>query len=182
MATNLALAVVSTAFVGVFGFGVRVTLVCVPEPSRPLLFAADKWDPVVTASTKPLPNIRVAIHASRVQRLLERSASCRADAVRERLVVPESRVLQHQPSPRLANATPSLSLVAVSPNPARGVQVVFKSQLLLIGHHLGIRRIHVLGWWGCLLFLKAAKQVRGVREICVEAGQGVRLAVALENS
>lgn len=140
-----------------------------PEPSRALLLAAHKRNPIVTATTQALPDIRITIHAAGIQWLLERGTSSCADAVREGLVVPVRRVLEHQPSPRLADSAPALAFVAVSADPPGGVQVAFKPQVLLTGGHFGVGWIHVLLWGRGLFFAQTAKQVRRVRQLGVAA-------------
>ena len=77
-------------------------LVCMSEPCCTLLLAADKRNPVTAAATEAFPDVWVAVHASDIERLFEGAASGGADAVGERLVVPVGRVLQDQPSSRLA--------------------------------------------------------------------------------
>ena len=63
-------------------------LVGMPEPSGALLLAADQCNPFIAAATEALPDIRIAIHAPLLLRLLERLPSRSADAVAEALVVP----------------------------------------------------------------------------------------------
>jgi hypothetical protein len=154
----------------------------VSEPGGSLLFAADKGNPLLAATTETLPNIRVSIHASLLLGFLERASSGSTNAVRERLVIPEGRVLQHEPSSRLADSTPALSLVAVTSNPSRGVKVALKSQLLLAGNHVGILRVHVLGRWRNLLFSESGVQLRRVRKVGVVPVEASGISVALEHS
>lgn len=157
-------------------------LVRVSEPGGSLLLAADKGNPLLAATTETLPNIRVSIHASLLLGFLERTSGGGANAVRERLVIPEGRVLQHEPSSRLADSTPALSLVAVTSNPSRGVKVAFKSQLLLAGDHIGILGVHVLRRWRDLLFSESRVQLRRVRKVGVVTVEASGISVALKHS
>lgn len=102
-------------------------LISMPEPGGSLLLAADECDPLIATAAEAFPNIRVSVHAALLLGLLERASSGGADTMRERLVVPEGRVLQNEPPAGLADSTPSLSLVTVSSYPSRGVKVAFKS-------------------------------------------------------
>src|SRR2546430_2345853 len=106
-----------------FFFFVFAHLVGVSEPRRAFLLTAHERDPLVATAAKPLPDVRVPVHAARLARLGEGAARGGADAVREALVVPEGRVLEYQPPARLTDAAPPLALVAVAPDPPRRVQV-----------------------------------------------------------
>jgi hypothetical protein len=66
--------------------------------------------------------------------------------VREGLVVPESAVLEHEPSPGLAQPTPALSLVTVPTNPPRGIQIAAEAEILFVRNKVRIGRVHV-GFW-----------------------------------
>lgn len=151
------------------------------EPGGPLLLAADECDPLIAAAAKAFPNIRVAIHASLLLRLLERASGGGADTMRKRLVVPKGRVLQHEPPSGLADSTPSLALIAVSPDPSRGVKVAFKSQFLLAGDHVGILGVHVLSGRRNLLLVESSVQIRRVREIGVVTAKAAGITVALKH-
>jgi hypothetical protein len=155
-------AALSPALGSIFDLGVCVTLVGVPEPSCPLLLAADQSDPFVATTAKSFPDIRVAIHSTRLLGLLERVPRRRADSVGKALVIPESRVLQHQPATGLADATPTLTLVAMATNPFGRVQVAIKSELLLMGNKILVAGIHILGRGRYLLLVKRSIQVRGI--------------------
>lgn len=144
-----------------------VYLVCVSEPGGTLLLRADERDPLVTGAAESLPDVRVPVHAARLLGLLERVARGRTDAVREALVVPEGRVLEHEPTARLADAAPALTLVAVSSHPLWRVQVALKPELLLVRNHVRVGRIHVLGRWGLLLHMQRRIQVGRVRQVRV---------------
>lgn len=79
--------------------------------------------------------------------------------MRERFVVPKGRVLEDEPAARLANATPSLSLVAMSTDPTRRVKVAFETEILLTRGHLRVLGVHILGRRRDLLLAQGAKQV-----------------------
>lgn len=151
----------------ILDLGVRVTLVRVPEPCCTLFLAAHEGDPLVAASTEAFPDIGVPIHAPGLLGLLERIACRSADAVCERLVVPEGRVLQDEPAAGLADSTPTFPLVTVSSHPSGRIEIALKAQLLFVGNEVGIRRVHVLWWRWNLLFMQRGIKVRGVREISV---------------
>ena len=70
-------------------------LVCMPEPRRALFLTTDQRYPIIAAPTESFPDIRVAVHSSRIMRLVELASRCRADSVAEGLVVPEGRVLEN---------------------------------------------------------------------------------------
>lgn len=127
------------------------------EPGGPLLLAAHQCNPVIAATAEALPDVWVSIHAASLLRLLEGVAGGGADAVREALVIPEGRVLEDQPSARLADTTPSLSLVAVAANPSWRVEVTLEAQLLLVGNHVRVLGVHILGWRGNLLLVQGRK-------------------------
>lgn len=171
----------STTLGGIFDLGMRVALrsiisngskwqpqivlnylVCMPEPRCALLLAVDQRNPVIAASTETLPHIRVAVHAPHVLGLLEWLACCGADPVSEALIVPECRVLQHQPTSRLADPTPTLALVSVATNPFWCVQITFKPHLLLMGYHVRIGRVHVLWRRRNLFLVQCSEQIRRV--------------------
>lgn len=116
----------------ILDLGVCVALVGMPEPSRALLLAADERNPFVTATTKPFPYIGVAVHAPRLLGLLEWTSGRRADAVCKALVVPESRVLQHEPPARFANTAPPFALVSMATHPLRRVPIAFEPELLFM--------------------------------------------------
>lgn len=162
---------------------VRVTaktyLVRVPEPSRPLLLTAHQGYPFVATTAKPLPYIRIAIHSPRLLRFLEWVPCCRADPMRETLVIPESRVLQYKPTTRLANTTPAFALIAMPAHPPGSVQVSVESQLLLMRNKVLIGRIHIFWRGRYLLLVQRSIQVWGVRQIGVMTVKGVRVGIAL---
>lgn len=142
-------------------------LICMPEPRRALFLTTDQRYPIIAASTESFPDIRVAVHSSRTLRLMELASRCRADPVAERLVVPESRVLENQPATGLANPTPPLALVAMTTYPAWGVQVAIKAKILFVWDKIRVRRIHVLFRRCELRLLKRSEEIGRVREICV---------------
>lgn len=156
-------------------------LVRVSEPGGSLLLAAHERDPVVAAAAKTFPDVRVAVHPSRLLGLLERVAGGGADAVAKAFVVPERGVLQHQPAARLANTAPSLPLVAVSAHPSRRVKVALEAQLLLVRDHVGILGVHVLGWRWDLLLVQGSVQVRWVRQVGVVTVERVRVGITLKH-
>jgi len=102
--------------------------------------------------------------------------------MRERLVIPESRALQHKPSPRLADSTPALPLVAMTSNPSRGVKIAFKTQFLLAGNHVGILGVHVFRGWRNLLLTECSVQLRRVRKVDVVSAETSGVSIALEYS
>jgi len=158
-----------------------VALVCVSEPGRPLLFAADKRNPFVAASAEAFPHVRVAIHASCLLGLLERIAGRRADTVGKALVVPKSRVLEHQPPPWLADAAPTLALVAMPANPSRRVQIAIEPQLLLVRHKILVGGVHILWWRRDLLFVQRGVQVRRIGQVRVVAVKRMGIRIALQH-
>jgi len=99
----------------------RAYLVGVSEPSCSLLLAAHQGNPFIATSTESFPNIRVAIHPPRFLWFLERISRRSTDAVCETLVIPEGRILQDKPPPRLADSTPTLALVSMPTHPFRGI-------------------------------------------------------------
>jgi hypothetical protein len=136
----------------ILNLGVRMTFVRVPEPSRALLLTAHQSDPLVAATAKSFPHVRIPIHSPGLLGFLERIPCCCTDAVGETLVIPESRVLQHKPAARFADTAPAFALVAMAAHPSGRVQITIESQLLLMGNKILIGRIHILGW-GRHLFL-----------------------------
>lgn len=77
-------------------WGGNVThLVCVSEPCRAFLLAADQCYPFTAASTKSFPYVEVAFGPAGVLRALECGPGSSANTMRERLVVPEGTVLQY---------------------------------------------------------------------------------------
>ncbi len=104
-----------------------------PEPSSALLLSAEKRNPVPTAHAKPFPNVRIPVYASGLLWSIERNPRRGADTVGEAFVVPERRVLEHEPAPGLTDAAPAFALVAVAAHPARGVEVAFEAEFLLTG-------------------------------------------------
>lgn len=175
-------ALLTSAFRRVLGLGMRVAFVRVPEPSRPLLLVTDQSNPVVAAGAKTLPDVGVAVHATRVKGFLEGSAGRGGDSMREGLVVPVGRVLEDEPATGFADAAPAFTFVAMPADPARCVQVTLEPEVLLPGNQIGIRWIHVLLWRRGLLLRQGAKQVRRVGELGVTAVQGVRVRVGLEHA
>lgn len=157
----------------------RAYLVCVTKPCCALLLAAHQRNPLVATATQTLPNIRVAVHPSLVQRLLEGCARGGADAVRKRLVVPVSRVLEDQPAARLADAAPALALVAVAAHPLWRVHVAVEAKLLLVGGQIRVRRVHILRRWRRWLLVQGRVQVWRRREICVVTVEGLRFNIVL---
>jgi hypothetical protein len=133
-----------------------------PEPSCSLLLAAHQSDPLVATAAKSFPDIRVAIHSARLLGLLERIPCCRADSVGKALVIPEGRVLQHQPATGLADATPALTFVAMATYPFGRVQVAIEPELLLMGNKILVGGVHILWRGRHLLLVKRSVQVRGV--------------------
>lgn len=128
----------------IFDLGVGMTLVCVSEPRSALLLTADQRNPLIATAAEAFPDIRVSVHAPCLLWLLERAASRSADTVREALVVPKRRVLQHEPSAGLADAAPSFALVAVTTHPLGSVQVAIKAKFLLMRDKVRVRWVHVL--------------------------------------
>lgn len=120
-----------------------IYLVSMSEPGRPFLFTADQRYPFATASAKTFPYVKVSFCATSVLGALERSSGCRADTMREGLVIPKCTVLQNKPTSRLAKTTPSFALVAMPAHPSRRVQVAIKSKVLLVGHEVWIGWVHV---------------------------------------
>lgn len=131
-----------------------MAFVGVSEPSGSFLFAAHKSNPLVTASAQAFPHVGISIHASGLLRLLEGAPSRSADTVCETFVVPESAVLQDEPSSWLADSTPALTLIPVAANPTRRVEVAVKAELLLVWDEVRIAWVHVFCWWWNLLFMK----------------------------
>jgi hypothetical protein len=92
-------------------------------------------------------------------RFLEWTAGRRTDAVRETLVVPESAVLEYEPTARFANPAPAFALVPVTAHPTRCVQVAVETEFLLMWDEIRVARVHVLGWWRDLLFVEGGVEV-----------------------
>lgn len=166
----------------VLNFGVCMALVGMPEPGRSLLLAAHQCDPLIAAAAKSLPNIRVAIHPPRLLGLLERTACCCADAMRETLVIPESRVLQHKPTTRLADPAPAFALISMATHPSGRVQVAFEPQLLFMRNKILVGRIHILRRRWDLFFVEGGIQIRGIRKICVVPVERMWISIALEHA
>lgn len=124
------------------------------EPRGAFLLAAYQGNPFSTASAQAFPKIEVAFGSPGLLGALKCRAGCGADAVRERLVIPKRAVLQDKPAARLAEATPAFALVAMSPNPSRGVQVTCEPQILFVRNKVRIGRMHV--------------RLRGVRRLVVK--------------
>lgn len=107
------------------------------EPRGAFLLAAGQRDPIIAAATQALPRrsrpvsmcIRITTITPVVVMVLSPPGPAnllggfkgpprhRTHPMREALVVPERGVLQHQPSPRLADPAPSFALVAMSAHP-----------------------------------------------------------------
>jgi hypothetical protein len=87
--------------------------------------------------------------------------------VRETLVIPESAVLQDEPSSWLADSTPALALISVTANPTRRVEVAVKAELLLVWNEVGIAWVHVFCWWWNLLLMQRSVKIRWIAEISV---------------
>src|SRR4051794_19662631 len=102
-----------------------------PEPRSSLLLAAHQCHPLITAFTEALPDIWIAVHPTDLLRLLEGAAGRSADAVSEGFIVPECRVLEHEPTARLADPAPPLAFVAVTAYPAWSVEVAIEAEFLL---------------------------------------------------
>lgn len=134
-------------------------LVCVAEPRCALLLGAHQRNPVIATTAKALPNIRIAIHPPRLLRLVERLARRSADAMCEALVIPKGRVLENEPTSRLADSAPPLTLVSVTAYPLWSVQISIKSQFLLVRHQVRVRWVHVLGRRGDLLLVERSVQI-----------------------
>ena len=118
-------------------------LVRMSEPRRSFLLIADERNPFTATSTKSFPYIEIAFRPARVLRGLERCAGSCADTMREGLVVPESAVLQHEPTSRLAEPAPSFTFVAMPADPSWRVQIAVESKVLLVWHKIWVRRVHV---------------------------------------
>jgi hypothetical protein len=99
----------------------------------------------------------------------------------ERLVVPESGVLEHQPAARFTNAAPPFTLVTMTANPSRCVQVSFEPELLLARNHVRIGRLHVLWRWWNLLFMKRSEQIWWVRQVGVVSVKSIHIGIALQH-
>lgn len=128
----------TTSLGAIFDLGMCVTLVCMPEPSGALLLAAHQCDPFTATSAETFPHVEVALRPPRLLRALKRSASGGADTMRERLVVPKSAVLEHEPPSRFAQTTPALALVPMPTHPAGGIEIADKSKVLLMGNEIWI--------------------------------------------
>lgn len=162
---------------GIFGaYLVRVT-----EPRGALLLAANQCYPIIAATAEAFPNIGVAIHPSGLMRLLERAARGGTDAVGEAFVVPEGRVLEHQPAPGLADTTPPFTLVAMATDPSGCVEVTFEPELLLVRNQVRVLGVHILRGRRDLLLVERGVQIRWVREVSVVAVERVGVSVALEH-
>jgi len=106
-----------------------------------------------------------------------------ADAVRERFIVPESRVLEYEPATRFADAAPTFPFVSVISHPTRSIQIAVKPEVLLVGYEIGIRWIHIFWWRRDLFVVKASVQVRRVRKIGeMRVKMGMRVCVTLQHA
>jgi hypothetical protein len=137
-------------------------LVCVPKPCRSLLLTADQRDPFAAASTKSFPHVEVAFGSASVLWSLECSAGSSTDTVCKRLVVPESAVLEHEPTSWLAKSAPPFALVAMTPDPSWSIEITLEAQVLLMWHEIRVRGIHVGLWRIGRLFVQRRVQVRRV--------------------
>ena len=104
-----------------------------PKPGGPFLLAAHQRNPITTTAAKALPHIQITLRSARVLRTLEGCASRCAHTVRETLIVPESRVLEHEPTPGLTESTPAFALIAVSAHPLRRIEIAVEAQILFVG-------------------------------------------------
>lgn len=95
------------------------------------------------------------------------AARCSADTVRETLVVPESAVLQDEPSSWLANPTPTFALISMTSDPTRRVEIAVKAKLLLMWDEVWVARIHVFCWRWNLLLVERSVKIRWITEISV---------------
>jgi hypothetical protein len=137
------------------------------EPSSPLLFTANKSNPLITTATQAFPYIWISIHASSFLGFLEWAASSCTDTVGETLIVPESAVFQDEPTSRLADATPTFALVAVTPHPTRCVEVSVKAKFLLMRNKIRVTRVHVFRRRRNLLLMKGSIEIRRITQISV---------------
>lgn len=118
--------------------GEKTYFVGVSEPGRSLLLTTHQCNPLVTTTAQTLPHVWIPIHATCLLGLLEWTTSSCADAMGETFVVPESAVLQYQPTSRLANTTPPFSLVPVTTNPSWRVEVSVEAEFLLVRCEIGV--------------------------------------------
>jgi hypothetical protein len=149
------------------------------KPCGSLLLTTDQSHPITTTTTTSLPDIGIPIHPPCLTRFLERRTGSSADAMSKRLVVPESTVFQHKPSSRLADTTPSFTLVAMSSYPAWSVQVSWEAKFLFVWNHVRIFWVHVLWWWLKLILAQGAIEIWWIREVGVVRMQGMWIGVAL---
>jgi hypothetical protein len=129
------------------------------KPSGALLLTTHKRNPLVTASAQTLPDIWVPIHPSRFLRLLKWTTCRSADTMCETLIVPESAVLQDEPSARFADSTPAFTLVAVTPDPTRRVQITVEAKFLFVRQKIWVVRVHVFRWWRHLFLVKGGIEI-----------------------
>lgn len=116
----------------------KTYLVSMSEPGRSLFLIRDQGDPLVAATTQALPYIGISAHPSRLARRIKWKTGGSADTVSEAFVVPVGRVLQYEPSTRLADTAEAFSLVAMPSNEARGVKVTVEAEFLLAGGEVGV--------------------------------------------
>jgi hypothetical protein len=153
-----------------------------PEPSSPLLLATNQCNPLIAAPTQPFPDIWVSIHPPRLLRLLECAASSSTNAMRETFVVPKRRVFQHQPAARFTNPTPPFAFIAMTPYPARSVEIAIETKLLFVWDQVWIRRIHIFWRGRDLFFVKGGVEVRWIGEVGIVGVERVRISVALKHA
>src|SRR5689334_21720568 len=108
------------------------------EPSRALFLAAHQRYPIAAAAAKPFPNIKIAFRPSSILWTLNCCTCCCRYTMSEAFIVPESRVLEHEPTTRLAETTPALSLVAMTTHPTWGVKVPLESQILFVWNEITV--------------------------------------------
>lgn len=134
------------------------------KPSSPLLLTTHKRHPLPADPTQALPHIRIPIRPPHLLRCHERLSRGTTDTVREALVVPKSRILQHEPSTRFADPTPTFSFVPLATNPSWSVKIVLKPSLLLSWDHRRILGVHVPFWWTGRFLFQLSYEIWGSRE------------------
>jgi hypothetical protein len=162
----MALSTQSVICLRMFG-GLSAYFVGVSEPSGPFLFAAHESNPLVTASAQTFPHVGIPIHASGLLRLLKGAARRSTDTVCETLVVPESAVLQDEPSSWLANSTPTFALIPVTSDPTWRVEITVKAKLLLVWDEIWVARVHVFWWRWNLVLVERSVKIRRIAKISV---------------
>lgn len=137
----------TTPLGSIFHLGMRVALVCMPEPGRSFLLTAYKRNPFATAATKSFPDVEIAFGTTGILWTLKCGPSSCANTMGKRFVVPKSAVLEHKPATGLTKSTPSFALVSMATYPSGCVEVAHEPEILFMRDKIWIRGVHIRFWW-----------------------------------